>query len=428
MELVNSLPDEQRICLVYYAVEEMKISEIADLLEVSESTVKSRLKYAKGKMKAKIEDLEKKGIKLRGLSGLAIIPFVYHLFAIESKAAIPAAVSFGPVAVGVPVAVYQVATNDDAVVSSHHSESSGKKGNGSNKHGGSFVQDGYVNEVDELNAMIDFDEMVILDTEDYSVKVLNVRIDEAYNYILESEATNKLGNDIRIFSYPCFIDGVYSNVEMSVEVEANKTEKFEIKVHNPDLINYHKKFSEIKLRLQHTEYEGRELLANHDSVYAEPIYPFGVENKKEFEIGNNYKQQVYTDDDFSIYVTDYLAVETYYDEFFCTLVLYLENKTDEKLCFAMDNLMINDEKVSIHYIEEKTYDDQYLYNVSTSYDEAYVPQNGSVFYKIAFRNKTARDDADIGNESEIETVTFDVKWWKEEFSTAALNGDTSGDL
>lgn len=87
MDLVNSLPDEQRICLVYYAVEEMKISEIAELLEVPEATVKSRLKYAKDKMKNKIEDLEKKGVKIRGLSGLAIIPFLQYIFAIEAKAA-----------------------------------------------------------------------------------------------------------------------------------------------------------------------------------------------------------------------------------------------------------------------------------------------------------------------------------------------------
>ena len=35
MELVNSLPDEQRICLVYYAVEEMKISDRAVALNAN---------------------------------------------------------------------------------------------------------------------------------------------------------------------------------------------------------------------------------------------------------------------------------------------------------------------------------------------------------------------------------------------------------
>lgn len=84
MELIDSLPDKQRICFVYYVVEDMKISEIADLLEVSESTVKSRINYAKSKMQTKINDLEKNGVMLRGLTGFALFPFVRYLFSSES--------------------------------------------------------------------------------------------------------------------------------------------------------------------------------------------------------------------------------------------------------------------------------------------------------------------------------------------------------
>ncbi len=84
MDLLNSLPDEQRICLIYYVVEDMKISEIAKLLEVSENTVKSRISYAKSKMQVKINDLEKKGVKLRGFAGFAMFPFIRHLFSSQS--------------------------------------------------------------------------------------------------------------------------------------------------------------------------------------------------------------------------------------------------------------------------------------------------------------------------------------------------------
>jgi len=88
MDLLDSLPDDQRICLVYHVVQEMKISEIAELLEVSESTVKSRINYAKSKMKVKINDLEKKGVKLRSFAGFALFPFIRHLFTSQS-ASIP---------------------------------------------------------------------------------------------------------------------------------------------------------------------------------------------------------------------------------------------------------------------------------------------------------------------------------------------------
>lgn len=82
-DLLESLPDEQRICLIYYAVNGMKISEIADLLDVPEATVKSRLKYAKSKMQVKIKDLENKGVKIRGVSGIALLPLLRFLFTTE---------------------------------------------------------------------------------------------------------------------------------------------------------------------------------------------------------------------------------------------------------------------------------------------------------------------------------------------------------
>ncbi len=89
MELLDSLPDDQRICLVYYVVQEMKISEIAELLEVSESTVKSRINYAKSKLKVKINELEKKGVKLRGFAGFALFPFIRRLFTSQTASVPP---------------------------------------------------------------------------------------------------------------------------------------------------------------------------------------------------------------------------------------------------------------------------------------------------------------------------------------------------
>ena len=75
-EILYDLPDEQRICTMMYYFDEMKVREIADDLAVSENTVKSRLNYAKKKIKEAVLDLEKKGTKLYGLSP---IPFFIWL-------------------------------------------------------------------------------------------------------------------------------------------------------------------------------------------------------------------------------------------------------------------------------------------------------------------------------------------------------------
>lgn len=94
--ILYSLPEDQRLCLVLYYGQELKISEIAASLGISENTVKSRLNYGKKKMKEQVEELERKGTKLHGITGIGILPLIKQLFASQSfttppASAIPAA-------------------------------------------------------------------------------------------------------------------------------------------------------------------------------------------------------------------------------------------------------------------------------------------------------------------------------------------------
>ena len=73
VDLVNKLPDEQRMCVMLFYYDELKTREIAETLSVSEGTVKSRLNYARKAIKEGVRDYEKKGVKLYGLSP---IPFL----------------------------------------------------------------------------------------------------------------------------------------------------------------------------------------------------------------------------------------------------------------------------------------------------------------------------------------------------------------
>ena len=76
-EILRTLPDEQRMVIGMYYYQNMTIPEIARELEIGENTVKGRLHYAKKKIRASVEDLEKKGTKLYALSP---IPFLLLLF------------------------------------------------------------------------------------------------------------------------------------------------------------------------------------------------------------------------------------------------------------------------------------------------------------------------------------------------------------
>lgn len=90
-ELINALPEEQRLCVLLYYQEEMSVSEIAQALQVSDGTVKSRLNYARKKVGDKVRELEKKGTKLYGLSP---IPFFIWLLRGEAEAtSAPAAIA-----------------------------------------------------------------------------------------------------------------------------------------------------------------------------------------------------------------------------------------------------------------------------------------------------------------------------------------------
>lgn len=74
-EMIDTLSDEQRMCIMMFYAEEMSVKEIAETLGISENTVKSRLNYGRKNIKEKVLDLEQKGTKL-----YAIPPFTFFLY------------------------------------------------------------------------------------------------------------------------------------------------------------------------------------------------------------------------------------------------------------------------------------------------------------------------------------------------------------
>lgn len=81
--LIDKLPLEQRIAVFMFYYEDMSVKEIATAYGCPESTIRSRLNYAKKTMETEINKMEDKGIKLRCIGAL---PFLFMLFAKEAKA------------------------------------------------------------------------------------------------------------------------------------------------------------------------------------------------------------------------------------------------------------------------------------------------------------------------------------------------------
>ena len=75
-EMLNELPDEQRLSLELLYGSELSVKEIAEAMECSENTVKSRLRYGRRSMEEKVELLRKNGTKLFAIPAIALIRIV----------------------------------------------------------------------------------------------------------------------------------------------------------------------------------------------------------------------------------------------------------------------------------------------------------------------------------------------------------------
>ncbi|MBO5335934.1 MAG: RNA polymerase sigma factor [Lachnospiraceae bacterium] len=75
-QMISSLSDEQRFCILMFYMEDMSIRDIAEMLDCSENTVKSRLNYGRKSLKMKAEELQKKGYKLYGIAPLPLLLYL----------------------------------------------------------------------------------------------------------------------------------------------------------------------------------------------------------------------------------------------------------------------------------------------------------------------------------------------------------------
>ena len=84
LEIIDNLSPEQRLSVILFYFESRNVKEIAEICECSENTVKSRLNYARKKIKEDVLELEKKGTKLYSIS---IMPFIMWMLAEKANAA-----------------------------------------------------------------------------------------------------------------------------------------------------------------------------------------------------------------------------------------------------------------------------------------------------------------------------------------------------
>ena len=87
-EIVEGLPEAQRLCVYLFYIKEMSVKDIAAQLGVSENTVKSRLKYGRSGIEKKVLLLEKQGTKLYGFAPLPFFIWLFRKMLADSETAV----------------------------------------------------------------------------------------------------------------------------------------------------------------------------------------------------------------------------------------------------------------------------------------------------------------------------------------------------
>lgn len=81
-ELVDALPEAQKLCVLMYYYDSMSVGEIARIMETSEGTVKSRLHYARKSIREGVERYAAQGLKLYGMP---VVPFLSYFLEKEAE-------------------------------------------------------------------------------------------------------------------------------------------------------------------------------------------------------------------------------------------------------------------------------------------------------------------------------------------------------
>jgi len=75
-EIVDGLPKDQKLCTLLFYYNDLSVKEIAEALDCSENTVKSRLSYSRKKIEEEVKTLEKKGTKLYSIAPMPFISWM----------------------------------------------------------------------------------------------------------------------------------------------------------------------------------------------------------------------------------------------------------------------------------------------------------------------------------------------------------------
>lgn len=83
---INELPETQKMCVIMYYYDEMKVSDISTAIGVSEGTIKSRLFLARKQLKEAFQSMSLAGAHLYGITPVGLMAYVAYFLKKEAQA------------------------------------------------------------------------------------------------------------------------------------------------------------------------------------------------------------------------------------------------------------------------------------------------------------------------------------------------------
>ncbi|MDR1463754.1 MAG: sigma-70 family RNA polymerase sigma factor [Oscillospiraceae bacterium] len=101
LDIVDGLPEDQRLCVLLHYFENMPVADTADSLGISANTVKSRMYYARGKIETSVRGLEKEqGLRLYSVAPIPLVVWALRSLSAGSAAHLSATILGGAAAGG----------------------------------------------------------------------------------------------------------------------------------------------------------------------------------------------------------------------------------------------------------------------------------------------------------------------------------------
>lgn len=182
-----------------------------------------------------------------------------------------------------------------------------------------------------------FEEQMLFDTDDCSMKITGIEEDDFWGYILKAQVENKTEDlNLRFSVDTAAVNGVSYDPYFSADAAAGKKANEEISFSDDTLNALLGDFTDIELTLR--VYNADDWLSDDILKETVHVYPLGQDKASVFVREAQPTDVVLADnDDFSVIVTGY-DPEGFWGY---TVKLYLVNKTDIPLCFNADDVSVN---------------------------------------------------------------------------------------